>query len=54
MIKEVCRFLEGKQEDVLEDLRNQMQEAADNLQFEKAAALRDKIQAVEKVLENQK
>jgi len=54
MIKEVCRFLEGKQEDVLKDLQAQMQEAADNLQFEKAAALRDKIQAIENILENQK
>ncbi|NLU36214.1 MAG: excinuclease ABC subunit UvrC [Clostridiales bacterium] len=54
MIEEVCRFLEGKQEDVLKDLQKQMQEAADNLQFEKAASLRDKIQAIEKILENQK
>lgn len=54
MIKEVCRFLEGRQEDFLEELRKQMGEAADKLQYEKAASLRDKIRAVEKVLENQK
>ncbi len=54
VINDVCRFLEGKQEDVLKDFRAQMAEAAENLQFEKAAALRDKIQAVEKILESQK
>jgi len=54
MINEVCRFLEGKQEDILAKLRKQMQEAADKLHFEKAGALRDKIQAVEKILEDQK
>ena len=54
MIKDVCRFLEGKHEVILNDLRAQMIEAADNLQFEKAAAIRNKIQAVEKVLESQK
>ena len=39
---------------MLKDFRAQMAEAAENLQFEKAAALRDKIQAVEKILESQK
>jgi excinuclease ABC subunit C len=54
MIKDVIRFLEGKQEDILEEFRAAMMEAAENLQFEKAASLRDKIQAVEKVMETQK
>lgn len=54
MIKDVLRFLEGKQEDVLKDLRQDMLEASQNLEFEKAAVLRDKIQAIEKILETQK
>ncbi|HHT65471.1 MAG TPA: excinuclease ABC subunit UvrC [Clostridiales bacterium] len=54
MIKDVCRFLEGKQEDVLKEFRMQMEEASENMQFEKAASLRDKIWAVKKILENQK
>ncbi|HHY81099.1 MAG TPA: excinuclease ABC subunit UvrC [Clostridiales bacterium] len=54
MIKDVCRFLEGKQEAILDDLRTKMEDAAESLQFEKAAAFRDKIHAVEKILESQK
>ena len=47
-------FLEGKHEAVLADLRRQMEEAAENLEFERAASLRDRMQAVEQVLEKQK
>ncbi len=54
MIKDVLRFLEGKEEDVLVKFRAAMLEASENLQFEKAAGLRDKIQAVEKIMETQK
>jgi excinuclease ABC subunit C len=54
MIKDVCRFLDGRQEDLLDEFRLKMAEAAENLQFEQAAILRDRIQAVEKILEGQK
>jgi excinuclease ABC subunit C len=54
MIKDVCRFLDGRQEDLLDEFRVKMSEAAENLQFEQAAALRDKILAVERILEGQK
>ena len=54
VIKDVCRFLDGKYEDLIEDLRKQMEEAAKELNFEKAASLRDKIHSVEKVMEKQK
>ena len=54
MIKDVLRFLEGKQEDLLDEFRLKMADAAENLQFEKAASIRDKIRAVEKILETQK
>ena len=37
-------FLEGKHEEVLADLRHQMDEAAENLEFERAAAMRDRVQ----------
>ncbi len=47
-------FLEGKHDEVLADLRAQMETAAENLEFERAAALRDRVQAVEQVLEKQK
>lgn len=54
MIKDVLRFLEGKEQDILGEFRAAMLEASVNLQFEKAASLRDKIQAVEKIMETQK
>jgi excinuclease ABC subunit C len=54
VIRQVMLFLEGKHDEVLADLRQQMQEAAENLEFERAGALRDRIRAVEQVLEKQK
>ena len=54
MIKDVCMFLEGRQEDLVKHLARQMEEAAENLDFEKAAALRDRIRSIEKVVEKQK
>jgi len=54
VIRQVLFFLEGKHDEVLEDLKRQMEEAAENLEFERAAALRDRVQAVEQVLEKQK
>ena len=47
-------FLEGRQEDLLKSLLNQMEEASQKLEFEKAARLRDQAQAVCEVVEKQK
>jgi len=44
-------FLEGKNEQVINSLTRPMQEASDNLEFEKAAKLRDQIRAVRHVQE---
>jgi excinuclease ABC subunit C len=54
VIRQVLLFLEGKHEEVLDDLKRQMAAAAENLEFERAAALRDRVRAVEQVLEKQK
>lgn len=54
MIQEVCLFLEGRQEDLLKSLLARMEEASQKLEFEKAALLRDQIQAVREVVEKQK
>ena len=54
MIKDVCRFLEGRQEDLLKEFKAQMAEAAEQMRFEQAAVLRDRIAAVERILEGQK
>lgn len=54
MVNEVVLFLEGRQEDLLRRLRERMEKAAENLEFEKAAELRDQLLAVEKIVERQK
>lgn len=54
VIDQVILFLEGKQERVVRELRSKMEAAAKNLEFEKAALLRDQIGAVERVIERQK
>nr|WP_041275895.1 excinuclease ABC subunit UvrC [Desulforamulus ruminis] len=53
-VNEVVLFLEGRQEDLIKRLRQRMEEAAENLEFEKAAELRDQVRAVEKIVERQK
>lgn len=52
-IDAVCRFLEGKTEQVVRDIRREMEAAADALDFERAAYLRDRIIAIEKISERQ-
>jgi excinuclease ABC subunit C len=54
VIKEIIQFLEGKQEKVIRELRTEMAKAAEELNFEKAARFRDRIQAAEKVIEGQR
>ena len=54
MIREVCLFLEGRQEDLVRQLTARMEEAAEKLDFEQAARLRDQIRAVGEVVEKQK
>jgi len=54
IIKQVILFLEGKQELLIQDLKHKMEEASRQLQYEKAASLRDQIQALEEVVENQR
>lgn len=51
---QVIRFLEGRETSVVKDIRQAMTEAAENLEFERAAAYRDRLNALESVLERQK
>ena len=53
-IDQVILFLEGRQEQVVRSLRTEMEAASDELRFERAAALRDTIRAVERTMETQK
>lgn len=54
LVQQACHFLEGKEEQVLKNLKNQMQKASRELQFEDAAAFRDRLRAVQRVMEKQK
>ncbi len=53
-IEEVLSFLDGNYEPVVDMLTNQMQEASESLDFEKAAESRDYIKAVKTIMERQK
>ena len=54
VIRQVILFLEGKQEVVVRELDNRMQQAARALEFEKAALIRDQIEAINRVIEGQR
>lgn len=54
VIRQVILFLEGKHDEVLKNLQAKMEEAAENLNFEEAARIRDRIKAVERILEKQR
>jgi excinuclease ABC subunit C len=53
LIDQVVLFLKGRGEDLLRSLRQEMQEAAEAEEFERAVRLRDRIEAVETTLETQ-
>lgn len=54
LVTEVLLFLEGKQGKLLNELGARMAAAAENLEFEKAALLRDQYRAVEAIAKKQK
>ena len=53
-INEVIYLLEGKTDKILRELENQMEEASKKMEFEKAAYIRDKIIAIERISEKQR
>ncbi len=54
ILRQLGRFMEGETESVIEDLKQQIQEAAVGLQFERAAQLRDRYQGLQQVLDRQR
>jgi len=54
MIDDLCLFLQGRTEPIVSRLQTEMEKAAEELRFERAAALRDQIRAIESVVERQK
>jgi excinuclease ABC subunit C len=53
-IDQVMQFLEGRQEQVARALTHEMLRASEATDFERAAALRDKVRAIERTMESQK
>jgi excinuclease ABC subunit C len=53
IVKQVEMFLAGRQVEVVAQLRKEMEEAAESLQFEQAAKLRDRLNALERMIEKQ-
>lgn len=54
IIKQIISFFEGNIDIVTDTIRNDMERAAENLDFEKAAVLRDRMQAVKALKEKQR
>lgn len=53
IIDEIVDFLSGKTSDIIKRLRADMEKASENLEFEKAAELRDNIQSIKVLNEKQ-
>jgi excinuclease ABC subunit C len=54
MIDDLCSFLDGHTAPIVDRMQKDMEQAADELRFERAAAIRDQIQAIDRVVEKQK
>lgn len=53
IVDQLVAFLDGKSDSVLADMRHEMEAAAEKLEFERAADLRDRIRAAERVITQQ-
>ncbi|WP_422486206.1 excinuclease ABC subunit UvrC [Gudongella sp. DL1XJH-153] len=54
MIQKILDFLSMKDESIIDDIEVKMKAAADNMDYEKAAALRDQLQALQTLHEKQR
>lgn len=54
MMKKICTFLGGHYDEILNDLKSQMEIAAEKMEFEKAAQLRNNISSIAQLSETQK
>ena len=54
MITEAEQFIHGKHEEMMKRMEKEMYEASKNMEFEKAAALRDKLLSIKSISEKQK
>ena len=53
-IDEIIMLLEGKTDKIIKSMQKEMQELSTNMEFEKAADIRDKIIAIQRISEKQK
>lgn len=53
MVQDIVRFLSGGHEQIKRELTGKMEEAAEELNFERAKELRDQIQSIEAVMQKQ-
>ena len=54
LVLDSIAFLEGREKKLIIDLRTRMQDASEQMKFEEAAILRDRIAAIEETLEKQR
>jgi excinuclease ABC subunit C len=54
IVDDIIDLLTGKDKVITDKLKKEMEEASENLEFERAASLRDKLLAIEKINEKQK
>ena len=53
LVTELCQFLDGDTDEIVSRLNADMKRAATNLEFEQAARLRDRLEAVDKAISKQ-
>jgi len=53
IIEKIDLFFQGRYNDILKNLKNEMKKASQNMEFEKAAVLRDQIKSIEEVMVKQ-
>lgn len=54
LVADAIMFLEGRRESVAERLQQEMMEASERLEFERAAKLRDQVESIQRTIERQK
>ncbi len=54
MIDDLCQFLMGRTDEIVQRLTRAMEIASEQLQYERAATIRDQLQAIDRVVERQK
>ena len=53
-VDQVVMLFEGRQDEILDRMHTQMEDASENLQFERAASMRDRINSIRRITERQK